>query len=89
MWATCQPLNFKSACFDLGQVENVIDQPQQMLTAGMDRFEVLRLLSRIVVHAASQNFGEAKYRIHRRADFVTHVGEEFALCLIRRFSRCS
>ena len=35
--------------------------------------------------AATKHFGEAKNRVHRRADFVAHAGEEFALGPIGRF----
>ena len=60
-----------------------------MLAAGMDRFEIFRLLSGIIVHAATQHFSEAQDGIHRRPDFMTHVGEKGTLGLVGGFGRSS
>ncbi len=36
---------------------------------------------------AEQQAGHADHGVHRRADFVTHVGEKFRLRLVRAFRR--
>ena len=73
---------------DFGEVENVVDQIEQRAAAGRDGREI-RAGARIGDQGIEQ-IGEPENRVHRRADFVAHVGEELALGpigLVRRVAR--
>ena len=69
----------QSTGFDLGKIENVVDQFQQVLAAGVDGVQVAGRLAFALAVAALEQFGEAENRVHRRADLVAHVGQEFTL----------
>ena len=71
--------DFQFAGFDLGQIENIVDQLQQMLAAGMNRVEKFQPFGFAVFIAAAKNIGETEDRVHRRADFMAHPRQEFAL----------
>jgi hypothetical protein len=68
------------ARFDLGQVEHVVDEREQMAARREDVFEVLRLL---LVHGAehllAEDLREPQDRVQRRAQLVRHVREELRL----------
>ena len=72
-------IQFQLAGFDLRQIEHVVDQRQQHLSALLDRGHPFAL------HRAGHRFrkqlGETEDRIHRRADLVAHVRQEDALLL--------
>ena len=67
---------------DLGQVEDVVDQREQVVGRGEDVVQVLVLL---LVHLAEQllleHLGEADDRVQRRPQLVAHVGQELGLVL--------
>ncbi len=65
------------AGFDLGQVEDVVDDAQQVPGGGVDLFQALGLFEGggFPLH----DVRHAEDGVHRRADFVAHVGEEGAL----------
>ena len=65
--------------FDLGEVEDVVDDREQRLAARADDLGRLALLR--VELGAQQQPAHPDHRIHRRADLVAHGGEEDALRL--------
>ena len=65
---------------DLGQVEHVVDQGQQVIAAVidvLDVFPVLGVIQRTEI-AAQKNLGQPLDGIQGCAEFVAHVGEETA-----------
>jgi hypothetical protein len=52
----------------------LIDDRQQMLAAHADRLGHLALLG--LEPAGRQEIGHTDDRVHRRPDFVTHIGQE-------------
>ena len=70
-------LEVELARLDLGEVENVVDDRQQRFGRVAGRLEVLPLLARQL--GVEHQIGHAEDGVHRRADFVAHVGEEGAL----------
>ena len=70
-------LELQLAGFDLGQIENVVDDRQQMLGGGGDLVQLVGLFGRR--SGAAHEVGETDDGVHRRADFVAHVGQERAL----------
>ena len=71
----------KFAGFDLREVEDVVDNAQQRLCRIFDLGQVIALFGRQL--GGECEMREADDAVHRRADFVAHVGEKFALCLRR------
>ena len=72
------------AGLDLGQVEDLVDQSEQVAAAALDPAErrALLLVER-PVHAGEERVGEAEDRVHRRSKLVAHAGEEARLRLAR------
>ena len=70
-------LQLELAGFDLREVQDVVEQPQQRIGRLLHQVQVLALLGRQL--GVEQQFGHADDAVHRRADFVAHVGQEFAL----------
>src|SRR3546814_2447831 len=69
------------ACLDLGDVENVVDQGQQVLRALVDVGGialVLRAAER-AQQLALHDFREADDGVQRRAQLMAHVGQELRL----------
>ena len=62
---------------DLGQVEHVVEQGQQVLAGGVDLVEAGALLG--LDGVAAQQVAQADDGVHRRANLVAHVGQESAL----------
>ncbi len=73
-------LQLELARLDLGEIENVADDGQERVGALADGLRVILLLR--VELGAEQQTGHADDRIHRGADFVAHVGQEFRLGLV-------
>ena len=70
-------LDLQLAGFDLGEIEDVIDDVQQMLAGlvdGIGEASLLRTQRRV-----AQQLGHAQNTVHRGADFVAHRRQEFAL----------
>ena len=71
----------RSSCelarLDLGEVEDVVDQPQQGVARFGDDLEEVALPGR--ERALQHQFGHADDGVHGRADLVAHVGQERAL----------
>src|SRR5213593_2355298 len=62
---------------DLGEVEDVVDQREQVAPGAQDDPHVLSLfLVQFAEHAVVQHFREADDRVEGRAELVRHVGEE-------------
>ena len=66
--------NLPASIFDLRVIEDVVDDAQQMLAGVLDLGQVIALLNGEV--GAQRQVGHADNRIHRRADFMAHVGQE-------------
>ncbi|MNM65345.1 hypothetical protein D3C81_767810 [compost metagenome] len=70
------------AGFDLGQVQDVVDQAQQVGAGIMDdrcRFHFLRIQMAALV--LGQFLGQDQQAVERRAQLVRHVGQEVSLVL--------
>src|SRR5690606_15454358 len=65
----------KLAGFNLAEIENFVYDVQQMFRTTVYCFHSFRVGSALL----SELFREAEYRLKRRSDFVTHVGEEALL----------
>jgi hypothetical protein len=72
-----QLLETELARFDLGKVENVIDDGHQRIRAGVNSLSVLPLLGG--QFRVKQQPGHADDAVHRGANLVTHVGEKLRL----------
>ncbi len=73
------------ARLDLGQVEDVVDEREQVVARGEDVVEVLRLLLvDLAEHPFAQHLREADDRVQRRPQLVRHVGQELRLVLAGR-----
>jgi hypothetical protein len=76
----------KLASLDLGQIQHVIDEPQEMLAVGLKAFEYAKHLFRwLTVSAVRHQFGIAQDGVERRAQLVAHIGEELRFMLARLF----
>ena len=69
---------------DLGKIEDVIDQPEQMLAVALNAGQhPAHFFGRLAVDVVHDQFGIAEDGVHRRAQFVTHIGEELRLVFAR------
>src|SRR6266446_4140536 len=78
--------NLHSARFNLGKVQDVGDQPEQVRSAGMYVGDVasLAIVERAVT-LVSQKVGKAQNRVERSAQLVAHRGKELILKLTGAF----
>ena len=68
------------AGLDLGDVENVVDQVEQIVASRVDRLGELDLfVVEIAVAVFRQQLGQNQRAIERRAQLVAHVGKELGL----------
>ena len=68
---------FEFAGFDLGEVEDVIDDGQQRVGAAAGGLDIIALfIGQIGVQQQPRHANDA---VHGRADFVAHVGQELGL----------
>ncbi|MCY1515091.1 hypothetical protein D9M68_496670 [compost metagenome] len=68
------------ARFDLGQVEDLVDQFQQVLAGAVDGLGVFDLLGReVAVRVATELMGEDQQAVQRGPEFVGHAGEKLGL----------
>src|SRR6202008_5116110 len=68
------------AVFDLGEVEQIVDQREQVLAARLYRLQLLLLVGvERPRQLHQQRAGEADDRVERRAQLVAHGGEEAIL----------
>jgi len=65
------------AGIDLGKIENVVDDGAQRIRRGLDELQALTLIPG--QFRIKEQFREPENAVHGRANFVAHVGQEFAL----------
>ena len=70
-------LDLQLARLDLGQIENVVDQAQQQIRRALRLRQLVMQIGRQFMF--ERQIQHADDRIHRRANFVAHVGQEFRL----------
>ncbi len=71
---------------DLGQVQNIVDQIQQIVTRRLDCQGIGNLLlAQVTVSIVGQQFREDQQGIERRPQFVGHIGQEVRLVLAGLF----
>ena len=70
------------ARFDLGKIQDVVDDGQERLAAGMDCVHAVAL--GLGQRRVGKDAGHADDPVHRGADFMAHHGEKFALGPLRR-----
>ena len=70
-------IQVETSCFDLGEVEDVIDDQQERFGRRAHEAELLALFRR--ERRVERQIRHADDPVHRRSDFVAHVGEELAL----------
>ncbi len=87
---------FEPAGLDLGEVEDVVDEFQQMMAGGVDDLRIFYMLADIGAECAGEDhLGKAEHGVQRRAQLVAHVGEELRFRTAGRFGpekrvvRCS
>ena len=80
-----QPLEGQLARFDLGQVEDVVDQSPQGLRRGLDDIQGLAEIGGEV--GGEEQLRHADHAVQGSADLVAHVGQELALGAARRLGR--
>ncbi len=69
--------------FDLGQVEDVVDEREQVVAGRRDAAGELHLFGReIAVAVVGQQLGEDQRAVERRAQLVRHVGQELGLVAV-------
>ncbi|MDX1781740.1 MAG: hypothetical protein R3256_10515 [Thalassovita sp.] len=73
------------AGLDFRGIQDVVDDPQKEKGRIPDRVDHPRLL--VVQWAARQQFDDADDPVHRRADFMAHIGKEHGFRGIRRLGR--
>ena len=78
-------LEVEFARLDLGEIENVVDDDEERFAADPHGAGEFALLGRQVGH--QQQVGHADDAVHRRANFVAHVGQELALHPVGRLRR--
>ena len=78
-----QRFDVELAGFDLGEIENVVEDREQRICAGANRLGVVALCA--IETGVEQQTGHADDAVHGRADFVAHGGEERALRAAGRF----
>src|SRR5205807_8313161 len=72
--------NQQPAGFNLGEIEEAVDQVQEMFRANQNLLKILFLKSRYLPFGPPQHqAGEADNGIERRAQLVTDVGEKLRL----------
>ena len=76
-------LNVHAPGFDLGEIENVVDDGQQRITRPTNGFHIVALF--IVEFGVEQESAHADDGIHRRADLMAHGGQEGALGFVGLF----
>src|SRR5882757_6438641 len=75
-------VQFHFARFDLGEIEQVVDEREQVLCAGLHRAQLLLLVGVERPRELHQEGpGKADDRVQGRAQLVAHAGEKAVLCL--------
>ena len=80
--------NFQMTSLDLRQIEDIVDQRKQVLTAVMNRFDkVFSFRFVTIVGPSPQKLCKSKNSVQRRADLMTHISKPFTLRRVGSFSR--
>ena len=74
-------LEIHFARFDFRKIENVVNDPQQVLGRAVDLVDIVFLLRREI--GLQGQVRHTDNGIHRRADFVTHIGQKIGFGLGR------
>ena len=75
---------FEPLGLDLGHVEDVVDQVEQMAASLVDQVGVFEIaLGQGAEHPLAHHVREAEDSVQRRAQFVRHVGEKAGLALMQ------
>ena len=69
--------------FDLGKIKNIVDHRQQRIGRELDDVQALALVRRQL--GIEYLLGHSQDAVHGRANFVTHIGQKFALGAIGGF----
>ncbi len=70
------------AGFDLGEVQNIVDEAEKVGTGMMDRTGEFDLfVGQIALGVLGQELGQDQQAVQRRPQFVAHIGQEFRLVL--------
>ncbi len=78
--SNCAEVELHPARLDLGQIQDVVDEGEEVPAGGQYVLQVLLLLVvELAEHALEQHLGEADDGVERRAQLVGHVGEELGL----------
>ena len=72
---------------DLGNVEDVVQQPEERLRRVVARFEEAALL--LAQRGRQGEMNHAQHAVHGRTDLVAHIGEKFALVTAGFLQRAS
>ncbi len=75
--AEIRGLNGQLAGFDFREIENIVDEGEQGVGRTLDQAQAFALFGAEV--GLKGQFGHTDDPVHGRADFVAHVGQEFAL----------
>ena len=78
-------VQFHLVCFNFRKVEDVVDNPHQMV--GRSTYSIHELPLFFVQWRVSQQVRHADNPVHWRTDFVAHVGQKLALGPIGRLSK--
>ena len=73
-------MQLQFARLDLGKIQDVIDDRQKRVCGVFNQLQVIHLLQRQV--GVQEKVGHPDNAVHRRPDFMAHVGQEIALGLI-------
>ena len=77
--------DFHSARFDLRQIENAVDQPQQMETGRLNFSDIRdRLFAAGAFKIFLDDFGVVDDRVERRPQLMAHIREKLRLGRVRR-----
>jgi hypothetical protein len=78
-------VQFQAAGVDLGEVQEVVDDPEEGVRRRLDRRQVLPLLGRQL--GVQRQLGHAEDGVHGGADLVADVGQELVLGTVGRLRR--
>ena len=81
--AEADVLEIELAGFDLGEIEDVVEHAEQGIGGVFHDAQVFALF--VIELCFERQVRHADDRVHRRADLMTHVGEEVALGPVRVF----
>ena len=82
-------VKFCLAEFHFGDIQDIVDQRQQQIAGEIDLLNVVAVtfVAQSTVYLHFHHFGEPVDGVERRAKFVTHIGKELGLRLVRLISR--